>query len=299
MVGPLAAWIAGSADQWWADAGQPDPFTLTVVSGDDGPLAAAVLAAGPACGPALRYVAVDPDAPGRTERAAAFARVVDLEDPAFLYPAAGVRLDGPGGGGGAGRGGGADGRGRLDYDPDEFELEERPPARGIGPMVTLLTEVPVLDEGEGAVVALEVLSRQPFDLFERGAPGWHEVRIAATGNELVEIGVPAEVGVVDGGPVDAGPVDGGGVGGSQAGMPGGEGAGPVRWYRQTGAADWLRAVLPTASAGVLAVVDHWATGGGGPDTLDLDQLRHLRAPVHSAPLPVPGTSLSAVTWRLG
>jgi hypothetical protein len=46
-------------------------------------------------------------------------------------------------------------------------------------------------------------------------------------------------------------------------------------------------------------VDHWAAGGRGPDTLDLDQLRHLRAPFHSEPLPVAGTPLSVVTWRLG
>jgi len=42
----LAAWLAGAMDEWWAAAAKPDPFTVAVVSGDDGRLAAAVLAAG-------------------------------------------------------------------------------------------------------------------------------------------------------------------------------------------------------------------------------------------------------------
>jgi hypothetical protein len=294
-VGALARWIATSLDGWWEEAGRPDPFTLVVVSGDDGPLVAGVLAAGPACGPALRYVVVDPDVADRGERAKSFAPLVPLEDPAFLYPAAAAA----GGGWGSEAAGGVAGFDPHDPDPhhpdpdpgdpDDFDPDERPPARGIGPLATFLTEVPAFGEGEGAVVAVEVLSRQRFDLFEWSDGAWCEVRLEARGDRLVEITVPAD----------------------EAESPGWSpaGASGMRRRRQTGAADWLRRIRPTAPGSVLAVVDHWGAGGGAggglgaaadaADSIDLDQLRHVREPLDPVPRPVPGTPLSVVTWRLG
>jgi hypothetical protein len=158
---------------------------------------------------------------------------------------------------------------------DEEDPESRPPARGIGPLVTFLTEVPALGEGEGAVVALEVLSRLPFELFEAGDDGWYEVRLAAEGERMIEITAPAS----DDGPIHptGGPAD----------DPG------RRWRRQTGAVGWMRRVLPTIAAGAVAVVDRW----DGPDGLDAEQLRQVRPPVEPEPVPVDGTGWSVLTWR--
>lgn len=267
----LASWLAARVDLWWEEAGFPDPYTLVVVSGDDGSLAAAVLEAGPKCAAALRYVVVNPDVAGRTEPPDTLVRLVPLEDPVFLYPAR--RRDA------AGSDRGAD----PDFDPndlDDLDLDdvddpaEQPPARGIGPLATFLTDVPALGEGDGAVVAIEVLSRLPYDLYEWGEEGWSELRVAADGEELREIALPV----------------------AEAPAPA-----PVafgRWAGQTGAAGWLRRVIPSANAARLAVVDEWA-GPPGHSGLDLDQLAPVREPLDPAPVPVAGTPYAAVTWKLG
>lgn len=59
-VGPLfGAVLARALDTWWSELGEPDPFTVVEAGAGRGALAKAVLAAAPACGPALRYVAVE------------------------------------------------------------------------------------------------------------------------------------------------------------------------------------------------------------------------------------------------
>jgi SAM-dependent MidA family methyltransferase len=59
-VGPLfGAVVARFLDAEWARLGHPEPFTVVDVGAGPGALARAVLAAVPACGAALRYVAVD------------------------------------------------------------------------------------------------------------------------------------------------------------------------------------------------------------------------------------------------
>ena len=59
-VGPLfGAVLARALDAWWMELGEPEPFTVVEVGAGRGALAKAVLAAAPACGPALRYVAVE------------------------------------------------------------------------------------------------------------------------------------------------------------------------------------------------------------------------------------------------
>ena len=258
----LADWTARSADRWWVEAGRPDPFTLAVVSADDGRLAAGVLGAGPVGASALRYVVVNPDVAGRAEPPPDLVRTLPLEDPAFLYPAAPI----------GGAGGGAIGGG-VSFDDEDDPFEERPPARGIGPLVTFINDVPSLGEADGAIVAAGLLSRLEFDLYERREGKWAELRVAAQGDDLVEIAVEA---------------------GEEAGVP------PVpfieeraRYRRQTGALAWLRQVLPSAARGTLAVVDEWGPG------LDLEQLRQIREPIDPQPRPVPGTPWSVVEWRLG
>jgi hypothetical protein len=263
-VAGLGTWLAERLDGWWREAGRPDPFTAVVVSGDDGALAAAVREAAPACLTALRYVLVDPDAAEVAEPPPSLSQAVPLENPAFLYPTAPP--------------GGADDH----ADPDD----EHPPAQGIGPLFTLLREVPKLGDGAGTVVAVGVLSRLPYDLYEPAPDGgWAEVRVAADGDALTEIAVAA-------GPVRPGPVA---VGVSVAPV---DRAGGGRYRRLTGAADWLRRQLPTGTVGTLTVVDIWAPGAGG-DYLDVDQLAQVRVPLAARPEPIEGTHLACVSWHLG
>jgi hypothetical protein len=257
-------------DDRWSHAGRPDPFTAVVVSGDEGELASVLLEATPACGPALRYIAVNPDrsGPGEdSEPPPGLARLARFEDPAFLYPAANpVELD------------------PADADLWDSEFGDRPVARGIGPLVTYLTDVPSFGEGGGVIVAVEVLSPRPYDLFEWRDGGWLEVRVAVEGpaglERIVEVPVPAGSGAP-----------------SEPGTREGE-----RARRQIGARDWLSGVLTASADGVLAVVDRWDPEAAGTDPagdwLDLAQLRQVRRPV-AGPRPVPGTGLSEVTWRLG
>lgn len=270
-VAGLASWIATAVDHWWSASGRPDPYTLAVVSADEGHLARAVMGGDLRCGPALRYVMVHPGHDGRGGPPAGLARLVELEDPAHLYPVAGGET--------------------ADEDLDPFE---RPAARGIGPMATFLTEVPVLGERAGAIVAVDALSRQPYELYEQRDGSWCEVRVAARDDQLVELTVPAGL-APQSGPPPSGPPP---SGSPPSGPPPSGSGGSSRWRRLTGAADWLRRQLPTAEAGVLAVVDVWA-GPGDTESVDLGQLRQVREPLDSEPRPVAGTGRSAVTWRLG
>jgi hypothetical protein len=279
-VGPLAAWLADFADERWEEAGRADPFTLVVVSGDDGSLARAVLAIPPRCGSALRYVLVDPDRAadagaaerGRSGPPPGLSRLVPLENPAFLYPAAPVAT-------------GEEGDGPMGAAPDR---DERQPARGVGPLATFLTEVPSLGDDDGALVALDVLGHLPYDRFEWVDGRWLEIRVAAPSDlpdtsaqdaqdRMTEIAVPADDATL---PPVRGPAGG-------------------RYLKRSGAALWLRRILPTAPGSILAVVDSWSGTSGGPEALDLDQLRQVREAMLPAPAPVAGTSLAVVTWRLG
>jgi SAM-dependent MidA family methyltransferase len=59
-IGPLfAAVTAGALDRWWDQMGRPDPFVVVEAAAGGGTLARDILAAGPACSPALRYVLVE------------------------------------------------------------------------------------------------------------------------------------------------------------------------------------------------------------------------------------------------
>jgi SAM-dependent MidA family methyltransferase len=67
-VGPLfGAVLARHVDAEWERLGRPDPFTVVDAGAGPGTLARAVLAAQPACAPALRYVAVEVSAAQRAQ----------------------------------------------------------------------------------------------------------------------------------------------------------------------------------------------------------------------------------------
>src|SRR6188508_690824 len=58
-VGPLfGTLVARALDRWWAELDHPDPFVVVEAGAGRGVLARDVLAAGPECAPALRYVLV-------------------------------------------------------------------------------------------------------------------------------------------------------------------------------------------------------------------------------------------------
>lgn len=66
-VGPLfGAVVARFLDGEWERVGRPEPFTFVDAGAGPGTLARSVLAAGPACSAALRYVAVDVSTEQRT-----------------------------------------------------------------------------------------------------------------------------------------------------------------------------------------------------------------------------------------
>ena len=85
-VGPLFGILVGRAlDREWERMGEPDPFVVVEAGAGPGTLARTVLAGGPACEHALRYVLVERSA---TQRAV-HAERLPLEDPAFAFaPAA-------------------------------------------------------------------------------------------------------------------------------------------------------------------------------------------------------------------
>lgn len=90
-VGPLfGAVVARALDTWWDELGRPDPFTVVEAGAGRGALARSILAAAPACGAALRYVAVERSARLRAEHPdhPAVRTAASMPDP----PLAGVVL---------------------------------------------------------------------------------------------------------------------------------------------------------------------------------------------------------------
>jgi SAM-dependent MidA family methyltransferase len=111
-----------------------------------GTLAVAVLAAAPACAPALRYVLVDRSEPLRARH---------TDHLAIEPPTSGL---GPHG----------------EVDPDEAPAA----VPGAGPLVMSLADLPA-PPATGVVLANELLDNMGFALLERRPHGWAEVRVAA------------------------------------------------------------------------------------------------------------------------
>ncbi len=278
-LGPLfAAVVARALDEVWVELGRPDPFVVVEAAAGAGTMARDVLAAAPACAPALRYVLVERSAALRAEQAAR----LPIEMPALVL---GPTASGDGG---------EDG-------------EDAAPVPGRGPLVTSLAELPALSI-TGVVLANELVDNLPVDLLEWREGRWHEVRVAAApagtaagsagapdtaagsagapdtaagsaGDPdtagLVEAGDPDTAGLVEAGDpdtaglVEAGDPDTAGlvemlvpaspeVAAEAARLVGesSELADGARIPRQRAAVDWVRQALTTLEAGRLIVIDY-------------------------------------------
>ncbi len=215
----FATVLAQALDKWWDALGQPDPYLVVEAGAGTGTLARDVLAAQPACSPALRYVLVERSA---RLREAQVGRV-PLELPAFVL--------GPAAAGG------------TDTDEDDDSLHA---LSGRGPLATSLAELPAVGF-TGIVLANELLDNLAFDLLEWRGDAWQEVRVAAPGSgedRLTEALVPAAP--------DAAAV----AARLARGCRPREGA---RLPLQRAAASWLRQALSIVRHGRLVLFDYAAT----------------------------------------
>lgn len=166
-VGPLfGAVVARALDSWWDELGQPDPFVVAEAGAGVGTLARWVLAAGPSCAPALRYVMVERSEALRL----AHANSVPLEPPGWVL--------------------GPRSSGAADDDDDEPGV-----ALGTGPMCTSLAELPA-QRFVGVVLANELLDNLAFSLLRRTSAGWDEIRVGESDGALVNFPVPADESLV-------------------------------------------------------------------------------------------------------
>lgn len=156
-VGPLfGAVMARALDTWWEGLGRPDPFVVAECGAGPGTLARTVLAARPACAPALRYLLVERSAAQRARHAQGLPLVPAAE--AF-----------PGGG-------------------DDEERTPIPDVTGRGPLCVSLAELPAL-RFAGVVLANELLDNLPFGLLVHDG-GWREARVGVDDGRFVELLVP-------------------------------------------------------------------------------------------------------------
>ncbi|MDJ0769286.1 MAG: SAM-dependent methyltransferase [Ilumatobacter sp.] len=83
-VGPLfGAVVARFLDAEWDRIGRPDPFTVVDAGAGPGTLARSVLAAVPACAPAMRFVAVEVAAAQREQHPDGVESAAELPDGSF------------------------------------------------------------------------------------------------------------------------------------------------------------------------------------------------------------------------
>lgn len=158
-IGPLfGAVMARAIDDEWNRLGRPDPFVVVEAGAGRGVLAKAILAADPACAPALRYLCVERSAVLR-ER---LCEELPVEPPANIF--------GP----------------VVHHDEDDTDTS----ATGVGPMVAALDDLPMLPI-DGMVLANELLDNLPTRLVQRSATGWDEVFVGLEGEMLVA--APADI----------------------------------------------------------------------------------------------------------
>jgi SAM-dependent MidA family methyltransferase len=134
--------VARALDGWWRAMGSPDPFVVVEAGAGPGTLCRSVLAAGPDCTPALRYVLVERSAAQRRRH----AERLRLEDPALAFAP-------------------------VDRDTDQ-------PVAGspTGPITVSLAALPRV-AGPAVVLANELVDNLPFGLAQRRSDRWCEVRI--------------------------------------------------------------------------------------------------------------------------
>lgn len=277
----LVDWLVGAIDDWWAELGCPDPFTLVEIGAGDGMRAAAVLAHGPQCLTALRYVLVEEDRGGREQQ----SLHLPIESPILVL--------GP--------------VGPADRDDDEDEDETSRSVVGIGPLITSLREPPVV-AGPAAVVAIGWASRLPSDRFEWRHGGWWEIRLAAddAADDAADVDVDLDIDGVDaaGGLLElAVPLDEDRAAVAEALVGPSARHDGARYAHMRPAADWLARTLRIAEWGQLAVIDRWTEvtsplAEGTPPPLALDQLASVRKPMEAKPAEL-FSGLSTVSWHLG
>jgi SAM-dependent MidA family methyltransferase len=84
-VGPLfGAVLARALDHRWVELGRPDPFTVVDVGAGPGTLARGIVAAGPQCRDALRYVAVEVSESQRQSHPAFVTSVTEMPATRFV-----------------------------------------------------------------------------------------------------------------------------------------------------------------------------------------------------------------------
>lgn len=160
-VGPLfGAVVARAIDAWWDELGRPDPYVVIDAGAGPGTLARTVLAAGPRCASALRYVLVERSATQRALHAGGLPLVPAAEAFAGAEPA------------------------------DEGSEVSAPPASGRGPLAVSLGELPA-GRYDGVVIATELLDNIPFGLLVHDG-SWREARVAVgRDGRFVEVLMPA------------------------------------------------------------------------------------------------------------
>jgi SAM-dependent MidA family methyltransferase len=160
-VGPLFGAVIGRAlDQWWDDAGRPDPFVVAEAGAGIGTLAVGIRASAPRCSAALTYVLAEQSETMRRHH----GDHLPLSAPSLARPP------------------------EPQEPPDD---ESDAPTAGNGPRFVSLPDLPA--EGAAVVLANELLDNLPFRILERADGCWHEVRVSVrqmTGT-LVEQLVPA------------------------------------------------------------------------------------------------------------
>jgi SAM-dependent MidA family methyltransferase len=145
--------VARAVDVWWRELGEPDPFVVVEAGAGPGTLARTVLVAQPACAPTLRWVLVDRSPVQRARH----AEGLPLEVPEMAFA-------------------------------PEDDDSPRPQPTGRGPIAVSLADLPRL-AGPCVVLANELLDNLPFDVWERRAGRWEEVRV---GLGFTEVVVPTE-----------------------------------------------------------------------------------------------------------
>ena len=209
-VGALfGAVLANALDARWQALGCPDPFMVAEVGAGPGMLARSVLAAVPRCSEALRYIMVD-----RSEamRALHSAHLSLTSADELLGRSATAGLD------------------------SEEDARIIP---GQGPLVASMAALPA-QRFRGVIVANELLDNLAFDLLERQADGWVEVRITnAADGTAQELLVPAAPDLSDWAEAIAPDAPFGG-----------------RIPRQRQAWEWVQSARLSLEAGTVMVVDY-------------------------------------------